>query len=157
MVYEETGLHGNLPSYLINPETTFSKVKDVWVQSMTWTNLIITPVAFVFHETAGETAIVAGLEWIVDIAWSIEILMSFITADFNNRTFKSIACDYLKFWFWIDALSTFPAMVFYQKQRYVNLLKFLRILHFFELFSPFRLMLEVIMRDAIRKTIDNVY
>ena len=53
LVYEETGLHGNLPGYIINPELTFSKVKNVWVQTMTWTNLIITPVAFVFYETAG--------------------------------------------------------------------------------------------------------
>ena len=48
-------------------------------------------------------------------------------------------------------------MAFGQKNRYINLLKFLRILHFFELFSPFKLLLEIIMYDAIRKTIENVF
>ena len=109
-MYQETGLSASLPPLIINPDTRFNRVKDVWVQTMTWTNLIVTPVAFVFTDEIGDATNV--LEWIVDIAWTIEILMNFFTADFNNRTFKSIALNYLSFWFWIDALSTFPAMIY---------------------------------------------
>ena len=78
-----------MASYLINPDTKFNRVKDVFVQTMTWTNLIITPVAFVFYEAVGDHTDL--LEWIVDIAWTVEILACFITADFKNRNFKSIA------------------------------------------------------------------
>jgi hypothetical protein len=154
LVYEDQSL-SDLHPLLINPETKFAKFKDIFVQTMTWTNLIITPVGIVFYEEIGDSTDI--LEWVVDIAWTVEILLAFITPNFNNRTFKEISRNYLKFWFWIDALATFPAMYYLQNSRLVNLLKFLRLLHFFELFSPFLLIIEYIMKDAIRKKIENTY
>ena len=127
-MYEDDSMQSNLPGYIINPESTFSKVKNIWIQSITWTNLIITPVGFVFNQQVGEQLHL--IEWVVDIAWTIEILMSFITANYKHRTFKKISYSYLKFWFWVDSISTFPAMVTMQQNRYINLLKFCRILHF---------------------------
>ena len=122
---------------------------------MTWSNLIITPVAIVFYQEVGDRTDI--LEWIIDVIWTVEIIRRFFTADFNNKTFKDIATDYLKFWFWVDALSTFPPMIYLQNNRYINILKFLRILHFFELFSPFLLILEYAMKDAIRKEVENIF
>ena len=109
LVYEDDSIQSTLPGYIINPESTFSKVKNVWVQSITWTNLIITPVGFVFSDQVGEQ--LEGIEWIVDVAWTVEILMSFLTATYNDRTLKQISFSYLKFWFWVDSISTFPAMI----------------------------------------------
>lgn len=154
-MYADDSIESTLPGYIINPESTFSKVQNVGLQLITWINLIITPVGFVFADEIGESLHFS--EWVVDIAWTVEILMNFFTADYKNRTFRQISTDYLKFWFWVDALSTFPAMVLLQQNRYVNLLKFGRILHFSELFVPFRVLLEFCMRDAIRKKIDNIY
>ena len=54
------------------------------------------------------------VEWLVDISWTFEIILNFITADSNNRKFMSIAKDYISFWFWIDALATFPALFLLQ-------------------------------------------
>ena len=154
-MYADDSIESTLPGYIINPESTFSKVQNVGLQLITWINLIITPVGFVFADEIGES--LHFCEWVVDIAWTVEILMNFFTADYKNRTFRQISADYLKFWFWVDSLSTFPAMVLLQQNRYVNLLKFGRILHFYELFVPFRVGLEFCMRDAIRKRIDNTY
>ena len=97
------------------------------------------------------------IEWIVDIAWTVEIFMSFLEATDKRITFKQTALNYLSFWFWIDALSTFPAMLTSQLNPYVNLTKFGRIFHFSELFMPFRLLLEYCMKNAIRKKIDNTH
>ena len=154
-MYADDSIESTLPGYIINPESTFSKVQNVGLQLITWINLIITPVGFVFADEIGES--LHFCEWVVDIAWTVEILMNFFTADYKNRTFRQISTDYLRFWFWVDSLSTFPAMVLLQQNRYVNLLKFGRILHFHELFVPFRVLLECCMRDAIRKKIDNIY
>ena len=63
------------------------------------------------------------IEWVVDIAWTIEILMSFFEATDKRVTFKQTALWYLQLWFWIDAFSTFPAMLTMQQNQYVNLTK----------------------------------
>ena len=125
------------------------RTKDVILQTMTWITLIIFPVLFVWPDAKGNFTDL--LEWAVDVTWSFEILIKFISADFHNRTLKATIRSYLKFWFWIDAASTIPAMIYYQKNEYANLSKFLRILHFFDLFSPFRLLLEFIMPNAIER------
>lgn len=125
---------------------------------MTWITVIITPLAMVFglleydlHER------LIWLVWINDISWSIEILLNFIVASPNNRTFKAIANSYLRGFFIFDVLATIPPMIYLQKNRNINLLKFLRFVHIGEMFTPFRKLIDWIMDGAIAKKRSDVF
>ena len=126
LVYEDDGGFNDLAWYLVNPESNLSKFQNVQVQMMTWCTLILTPLLILFKESEPrpgsyevhmDPSTLKSLEiveWLVDISWSIEIILNFITADSNNRKFKTIAKDYISCWFWIDALATFPALILLQ-------------------------------------------
>ena len=104
----------NLAWFLINPESNFSMFQNIQVQLVTWATLILTPILLVFGNEEHEH-IKNGLiyvEWIVDISWTMEICLNFITASHHHRTFKSISFNYLRFWFWVDSVATFPAIIF---------------------------------------------
>ena len=79
---------------------------------MTWATCILTPVLFVFGEDYPEIKkALLPLEWICDISWTIEICVNFIAASKFKRTIKEISLSYLKGWFLIDAIATFPALI----------------------------------------------
>ena len=110
--FEEEAGFSDLAWYLISPESRFSQFQNIQVQLVTMGTLALTPLLLVFSERYPyvKDALIPA-EWVVDISWSIEICLNFITADANNRTFKTIAADYLRFWFWVDAFATFPAII----------------------------------------------
>ena len=91
------------------------------------------------------------LVWVNDISWCLEIILSFIVASPTHRTFKDISANYIKGFFIFDVLATIPPMIFLQKNRTVNLLKFLRIVHIGEMFSPFQKLIDCLMTKTIKK------
>ena len=102
--------------------------------------------------------ILRPFDFITDISWTIEICLNFISADHTHRTFKDIALNYLKFYFWIDAIATFPNLLTMEQNESLMALKLLRIFHLMDLFKPIRLLLEhVFMRNYITQQINNVY
>ena len=111
LVYTVEDEHANLDWYIVNPESTFSKVQNLQVQIFTWFTLLLTPFLLVFGQEEQIKNTLIWLEWIVDISWTIEICLNFITADGGNTTFKEIAKNYLRLWFWIDSIATFPCMI----------------------------------------------
>lgn len=54
------------------------------------------------------------LVWVNDISWCFEIVLSFLVASPNNRTFKDIAKAYMKGFFIFDVLATVPPMIYIQ-------------------------------------------
>ena len=100
--------------------------------------MIVTPLAMVFGSIRND---VKFYEWMTDCSWSIEILLCFIKADEHNTTFKEISLNYLKFYFIFDVLATVPPMATGQQNISVNFLKFLRLVHFADMFKPFNLVL----------------
>ena len=97
------------------------------------------------------------MEWIVDISWSLEILMNFVTADKLNRTLKRIAINYLQFWFWFDIAATLPGIVTLQSQQWAYAFKLLRLLHFKKLFDPIDLTINYCLRNKMKYKIHKVY
>ena len=78
-------------------------------------SLFVTPLLLAFGEDLNKMEqILRVYAWVVDISWTIHIFLNFFTADAKHRTFKRIGYQYLTFWFWIDAISTFPSMIFEQ-------------------------------------------
>ena len=86
---EDDNTFNDLAWYMINPESNFSIFQNVQVQVITWFTLILTPYLLVYGMENPELSldfykswiIITPIEWIVDISWSIEICLNFITAD----------------------------------------------------------------------------
>ena len=91
------------------------------------------------------------LVWVNDVSWCLEIVLSFLVASPNNRTFSQIAKAYLKGYFIFDVMATIPPMVTMQKNSSINLFKFLRFVHIGEMFTPFKKLIDWIMNGAIAK------
>ena len=108
----EDDVFSDLAWYLVNPQSNLSTIQNIQVQFMTWFTCILTPLLFVFGEDFPEIKeALLPLEWICDISWTIEICLNFITASSHERTFKEISLGYLKSWFLVNAIATFPAMI----------------------------------------------
>lgn len=79
---------------------------------MMWLTVLITPLIMVY-ELQGVDMMEKFLwvVWFNDISWCIEILVSFLVASDNDKTFKDISLNYLKGFFVLDVLATFPPMI----------------------------------------------
>ena len=96
----------------MNPNKTLYRVQNTQIQMMTWITVVLTPLSMVFT-MMGSTLKddIIWLVWVNDISWCIEILLSFLVASPNNRTFKDISKSYLKGFFIFDVLATIPPMI----------------------------------------------
>lgn len=72
---------------------------------------MVLPVKFSFYADQHDE-IWNGIDLFVDCVFYVDMLLTFFTPYFDNDklmfSMKSIACNYLKFWFWIDLVSIFP-------------------------------------------------
>ena len=105
-----------LPWYLMSDNSTFAKFQKLFVQMMTWSTLIITPLTFLFPDLKKSTI---NYEWFVDSVWLMEILLSFFKGHLvYAKNFEMATKRYLFFGplkvgaFWFDAASTIPPMIF---------------------------------------------
>ena len=89
--------------------------------------------------------------WVTEIAWCIEIILSFLVASSKLRTFSGISKAYLKGFFVIDAAATITPMIYLQQNQLINLLKMLRFAHIFEMFQPFKRLIDCIMEGKIAR------
>ena len=79
---------------------------------MTWITVIITPLVMVYElQDVDMLDKLLWLVWINDISWCVEILISFLVASENERTFHDISLAYLKGFFIVDVLATIPPMI----------------------------------------------
>ena len=142
----------DLPWYIMNPNKTLYRVQNTQIQMMTWITVVLTPLNMVFDMMGANTQEqMIWLVWVNDISWCIEIVLSFVVASPNNRTFKDISKAYLKGYFIVDVLATIPPMLTLQQDPTINLFKFLRFAHIGEMFTPFKKLVDCIMEGAIAK------
>ena len=79
---------------------------------MTWCTLVITPLVMVLHQLGSPAKEnLLWLEWLVDISWSVEIVLNFFTVDDKARTLKARAHAYFWSYFWFDVAATVPPIV----------------------------------------------
>jgi len=157
----------DLPWYIISPNSKFNKIQNTQIQIMTWTTVIVTPLLIVFEMMdkqlpAGvqETNLNDQLMWLVwlnDFSWIIEIILNFFTATPDKRTFSEISKAYIKGAFFFDLAATIPPMILLQKNSTVNLLKFFRFVHFFEMFTPIMTLLDCVMSDSIARKRSDIF
>lgn len=111
-----SGKTKKLPWYLIDENTTFAKTQKMFVQIMTWSTVIITPMTFIFPEFKEVTI---GYEWFVDTVWCFEILFSFFKGhivfarNVNQAIKRYMTNGPLHIGpFFFDVASTIPPMIF---------------------------------------------
>ena len=79
---------------------------------MTWCTFVITPLVLALSRLgSGIKGDFVWLEWLVDISWSVEIVLNFFTVDDKDRTLRDRAKSYAKGFFIIDFLSTIPPII----------------------------------------------
>ena len=100
----------------------------------------------------------AYIEWACDLLWALNICVNFVTLKKKSDTFMHVSKRYLKLWFWIDALSTFPAIFTLQGNQVAQIMKMLRFSHLKSIFLPLRYLLNhVLMRNCTTKHVDNTF
>lgn len=125
---------------------------------MTWITVIITPLIMVYElQDVALKDKLLWLTWVNDISWCIEILISFFVASDDKRNFKDISLNYLTGFFIFDFLATVPPMITLQKNITVNLLKYLRFAHIFEMFSPVEKLINCCCASKKAKQRDDLY
>ena len=79
---------------------------------MTWCTFVITPLVLALTRLgSGVKGDFIWLEWLVDISWSVEIVLNFFTVDESDRTLRARANSYVRGFFIIDVLSTIPPII----------------------------------------------
>ena len=116
--------------------------------------MIITPLCICFPEVKDR---LLKFEWFVDCSWTLEIVLNFLVAQHETDTISIIiARNFNSGIFIIDSISTFPPMITQEKSIGANMFKFLRVIHFKDMFRPFHLLLEFAMYDSDTKKISRM-
>ena len=85
---------------------------------MTWSTFLITPLVLALTSIEpdnGGTGVkqdTLWLEWLVDISWSVEIVLNFLTVDDKARTLRACARRYIRGWFIFDIVATVPPIMY---------------------------------------------
>ncbi|CAD8047776.1 unnamed protein product [Paramecium primaurelia] len=110
LTQEANAIERILPNCIINP---YGKFKSTWSGIMILLLIyvvLILPVRLAFETNTQE---LLGLDLSVDCIFFFDMVFTFFTAYEDERgivivEFKKIAINYMKGWFWIDLISTFP-------------------------------------------------
>ena len=105
--------------------------------------MFITPLTLVYTDFKDRVIL---LQLVFDFIWMVGIALNFCTASAKNRKLKTIAKHYITSGlFFIDTLSTIPAMVTLEKNNAMSFFKFLRLVRFSDMFNPFRRLMRCLM------------
>ena len=105
--------------------------------------MFITPLTLVDEDFRGKVQV---LQLTFDVIWMAGIALRFCTASAQHRTLPAIAKQYFKSGlFFIDFLSTAPAMVTREENNAMACFKFLRLVRFSAMFTPFRRLMAATM------------
>jgi hypothetical protein len=113
---KEKELKDQKPTCLIDPKTSVWKnYWNLYISVLLIYSVIFVPVKVSFFDESS-TGMIAW-DFIVDASFATDIIFTFLTGyEKKDQTVETdkrvIAQQYLKMWFWIDILSTFPVGIF---------------------------------------------
>lgn len=97
----------NVPRYIISPDGYPKLMWDLLCMILIFYEIMSIPFKISF-----DTEISSEFDAFIDICFITDILLNFTTAYYENGVqvtdHKKIILNYLKLWFWIDLISTFP-------------------------------------------------
>ena len=137
----------SLPWYIIEYNSAFSIIHQTIVEILTCTQIFITPLTLVYDEFKTK------IQWYevgFDCIWVIGIFLNFFTATRKSSTLGAIACDYIKSGlFFIDSISTLPALITLEDNKYMQFFKFLRLVRFQAMFRPVLRLMQLCLRNRM--------
>ncbi|KDO26239.1 hypothetical protein SPRG_08314 [Saprolegnia parasitica CBS 223.65] len=126
-------------------------------------NAFVVPFQVTFETNMPESANEAIIDIVLDTFFAIDIVSNFFTAvEIKNKvhfTRRVIACDYLKSWFFVDVVSSFPfsAVVSDADPVLSKALKLFRLLRLLRLFRMLRILNRLQHALLIRSTISSLF
>jgi CRP-like cAMP-binding protein len=109
----EQTFQGSECRFSINPENFFRNLWDFYLSVWLIYSCIVTPVNLAFLETKpGDPLFVVDM--IIDFSFLVDVIINFFTGFYDNEGAihlgnKEIALNYLKSWFLLDLLASFPS------------------------------------------------
>ena len=132
----------NGPWYIIDQESNLAILHKSTIELLTLVQMFITPLTLVYDEFKDRMIL---LQLIFDCIWVVGIGLSFVTTTNKSKTLKDIAFEYfVSGLFFIDIISTVPAMVTLERNNMVSFCKFLRLIRFSAMFNPFYRIIECV-------------
>ena len=140
---------------LINPDSRFKNIWDIFILIILVALLIFLPIRLAFEPIAYEKLTIDQvhiIDILIDIFFFIDIIINFLTfyidkfgVKITDR--KKIAKRYIKSWFLLDVISTFPfhliindrSSSFSSLAKLPRLIKLVRLLRFLKLLKAYRL------------------
>ena len=92
-----------------------------------------------------------NIELAIDIIYCIEILFCFVKRTMAHKDIKSIAINYLSFYFWFDAIGTLPCLFFFAEGLAYYPLKLFRFVHVYRLNTPPKMLMSIILSKYSKK------
>lgn len=98
--------------WLINPTGRWKILWDLFIGILIMYSVVVIPFRIGFEEEAGPDA--GSFDTCIDVLFAVDIITTFNTAVDDPQTDllivdrSTIALKYVKFWFWIDSISTIP-------------------------------------------------
>ena len=130
------------PWYIINEESNLANLIDTILQLTRIVQMVNTPLSMTYESYKEK---VICVELIMDFIWLLSIGIRFITTSGGNKTVKDIALNYLRGMFFIDVISVVPALVTMERVNAALFFKFLRLIRFAEMFTPFKRLMRFLM------------
>jgi hypothetical protein len=101
----------NIPRYVLYPNAPFRQRWDIFIIVLVLYNVMLIPMELGLElETNTAWSVI---DYMVDLTFAIDIMLNFRTGYFDERNIlvmdtKAIALRYIRSWFFIDVLATFP-------------------------------------------------
>jgi Ion transport protein len=109
------------------PDKPFKTIWDFLILVFTYYQLVMIPIEISFDIKLDQS--ISSLDKVVTICFITDIILTFNTAIFVRglqiRHRKDIALHYLKFWFWVDLIASFPYEIVFPEEsseNYFNLI-----------------------------------
>lgn len=116
---------------IILPNNRRKLVWDVWMSVLILLTSVYTPFRVAFIDTVDVRMTV--VELIVDLFFGIDLVLSFFSAYYNAQeelveNKRTIACRYLRFWFWVDLMSVLPISAIVDSSSAIEVKSLVRVL-----------------------------
>jgi len=133
--------------YLIHPNGTYKTWWDILIALLVIFSIIVEPMKLSFHPSSDQS--LDAFEWLITSVFILDMILNFITGYEDKQTDKIvfdqtlIRMNYMKFWFWIDFISSVPMdsilSLFIKSESQLSLVRIIRIIRLIRLFKLYNL------------------
>ena len=161
--YKKLRLLKNYKYFIILPDDPFKTRWDLFIAMLLIFTSISTPYRIAYYDVDELSWVI--IDSLVDFSFAIDIVLNFFMAFYDSSDDivdkrSTIACNYLRFWFYIDVVSIIPFNQILQTSDYSSLVRIARLpklYRLFKIFKIFRLMKVVRERNNLIKYVNDLF